>query len=146
MVSQRGLYKSLKCMIDWTEQQQDRSDYMLPKGYFSPKSWIKEFCTIKFGLPRQSGHTTFAKKLIGEIGTRVLYIAPNQQILKHANLPPINRMTVEGVANKQHLGRRFQMVIVDCASLLSQRDLETLYDAFAPMAHAEPCFVMLLLE
>ena len=145
MVSQRGLYKSLKCMIDWTKQRQDKFGD-LPKGHISPKSWLKEFCTIKFCLPRRSGHTTFAKKLIEEIGTTALYVAPNQEILKHANLPPENRMTVEGVTNKRHLGKRVQTVIVDCTSLLSQHNLETLYDAFAPIAYAEPYFVMLFLE
>lgn len=146
MVSQKGLYKSLKCMIEWTKQQQDRMDEEMPKGYCSPKQWLKEFCTIKFGLPRQSGHTTFARKLVEEIGLGVLYIAPSRDILKSAEVPPENRMLVQDIINGKHRGRRFQTVIVDCVSLMSQYSLDVLYDAFAPIAHAEPHFTMLLLE
>ena len=146
MISQKGLYKSLKCMIEWTRQQQDRIDEALPKGRFSQKRWLKEFCVIKFGLPRQSGHTTFARKLLEEIGLQALYIAPDE-ILRYADIPPVNRMTIGGITlNKRHLGRRFQIVIVDCVSLISQHDLEALYEAFAPIAYREPHFVMLLLE
>jgi hypothetical protein len=101
---------------------------------------------VKFGLPRQSGHTTFARKLIEEIGSQALYIVPNPDMLRHADILPMNRMTIGGIRNKMHLGKQIQTVIVDCASLMSQHDLEILYDAFAPVAHREPHFVMLLLE
>jgi len=147
MVSQKGLYKSLKCMIEWTKQQQDRMDEEMPKGHFSQKQWLKEFCVVKFGLPRQSGHTTFAKQLLEEIGLGALYIAPNPDMLRHADILPQHRMTIEGIRNGRHCGRRIQAVIVDCVSLMSQHTLECLYEAFAPIAqHAEPHFIMLLLE
>lgn len=149
MVSQRGLYRSLKCMIDWTKQWQDKlqdADGLCPKAQLSPKQWAKEFCTIKFCLPRQSGHTTFAKKLIEEIGRGALYVAPNPYILRFANVPPQHRATPDSIARGNHKGMRIHTVIVDCASLMSQKDIDGIYDAFSHQAVAEHHFLFVFLQ
>lgn len=145
MITQKGLYKSLKNMIEWTRQQQDRQEERTPRGYFSPRSWLNEFCTVRFCLPRQSGHTTFAKRLLEENGSTI-YVAPNDSVWRIPDIPRERKVRVADVLRGNLKGRRFSLVIVDCASLLSQQEEDKMCKELERMAHNEPHFVLLFLE
>jgi len=146
MISHKGLYKSLKCMIEWTKQCQDRLREEGFEAHLSPKQWAKEFCSVKFCISRQSGHTTFAEKLIEEVGLEALYITSNDSIAKYTKVPSFNRATPASIERGKFKGRRINTLIIDCASLMSQKDIEKVYDAFAPSSIVEPYFLFLFLE
>ena len=141
------MYSCLVKMIKWTHEFQNKV-LENPIG-LSPKSWAKEFCSIKFCLPRQSGHTTFAKLLFEDVLENSLLIVPKLSYLRHIikyyeNTNGIG--TVEDVKNGKFKGMPVNSIIVDCASLLSNADIDKLYDEFSQLAYNQKNFVFLFLE
>lgn len=81
MVTRKGLYRALKNMVTWTMQGQIKnSDCFEAMATYSLKEYAKQFCTIKFSLPRQSGHTTLAIKLYKNMFKRPILIVPLQSM------------------------------------------------------------------
>ena len=155
MVSQEDLYNSLKNMIEWTKDIQ----YNYPitaRKHNSLISWAKELCTIKFYLPRQSGHTTFAKKLFEEFFQKAIYLTSNYSILentrKYTDWKDINGTsmcrlgTTYDVERGKFKGITPDAIIIDCASELSSEKIDIIYNAFSPIAINQPTFIFLFLE
>lgn len=72
MINQDKLFEVLKDMVDWTFQIQKQNK----KAIYGKKNYLKELCSIKFSLPRQSGHTTMAQKLFSYYLLNPIYISP----------------------------------------------------------------------
>jgi hypothetical protein len=130
--------------------------------------WAKEMCTIKFCLPRQSGHTTFLKKMLGKIGSHPphsellgpcppqselfknpMVLFPNYSIAMNCGFSP--GWGWVDLANDQSRGlkargRHLDGVIIDCTSVLSSKVIDRIYDIFSFHATANPDFVFVFLE
>lgn len=137
-ISYDKLYESLCYMIEWTLQHQ--------KGYskynLSIKNWAKDFATIKFYLPRRSGHTTFANKLLTKYFTNAVMIIPD--------IKNISSQLAERIATPLSLerlrGMKIDTVIIDCASSLSNENIEMIYLFFEKFVKNSKSFCFVLLE
>lgn len=159
-ITHKDTYNALVSMIKWTRQFKNKSEIIsfISNGLISHKAWAKEMCTIKFCLPRQSGHTTFLKKIIGKLGPCPPYselfkspmvLFPNHNVAMSCGFCP--GWSWVDLANEQSrgfkaLGRRLDGVIVDCSSVLSSNSVERIYDIFSTHAVANPNFVFVFLE
>ena len=94
--------------------------------HLDEKSLKKEFLTIHLRLPRSSGHTTIANKLFMDPNS--VFIAPNK------NLCPLEchgrTSDTRSISLKKFRGKQVDMIIVDCASLVSRKALDRIYDSF----------------
>ena len=111
-------------------------------------SFMKEFCTIKMQSTRRSGHSTAIAKLINEEQRNWAVIAPtltmNRRIyeltfkynsnIKKATLDCINfennktvRFLSLNTLDNRLRGFEFEGIIVDCAFMLSNKQIEKLY-------------------
>lgn len=139
-ISHKRLYRSLLNMIEWTKQQQNRAKDA--RVYLSPKAWAKEMATVKFCLPRQSGHTTFALKLLTEYFENAIIVVPLYTMIfdKFSDLDFSYKrriVSIDRIINVQ--GLEIDAIIVDCASLISQTKIDKIYEVFP---HVK-CFLFL---
>lgn len=142
--SHEHLFNYLLGMIKWTHSFQDKlKDSKMCR---SPKEYAKEFATIKFALPRQSGHTTFAKRLFYGFFKNPIYLAPNPEMVNivFPRLPNVG--SVSNIGNNKFRGLYPDAVIVDCATLISKNEIETIYEYFKDIAYNQENFVFLFLE
>lgn len=153
---QRYLYNHLTNMINWTYYCQESCGEKF-KSVVSPKAYAKEMATIKLCLPRQSGHTTFAKNLFKNFFKRAIYLTTDLEILRHAKnlfdpnqtMDPtdLNRMgSIYNVKTGKYKGITPDAIIVDCASFLSKQDVELIYDEFSNVSYKQKHFIFLFLE
>jgi len=134
-ITHKRLYRSLLNMIEWTKQHQKRCE---KTGlYYSSLARCKELATIKFALPRQSGHTTFAFKLLTEyfgVDKAVLITPFYLTLIDHEMFRDMDftyRRMVASVDNAQRLrGTNPEAVIVDCTALISQANISKIYNNF----------------
>lgn len=106
-------------------------------------AFLKEYCTVKVGGPRRSGHSTCAKELIRRFGKEnVIVVVPRIDMWASDRLPnltsPRNILTrVRGVCA--------QAVVVDVAGVITGAEMDGIYRACGPcLAGADPCFFILL--
>lgn len=142
--SHEHLFNCLLGMIKWTHSFQDElKDF---KAGRSPKQYAKEFATIKFALPRQSGHTTFAKRLFYGFFKNPIYLAPNLEMVNFVFPELPNVGSVSSIINNKFRGLCPDAIIVDCATLISKNDIETIYEYFKDIAYNQENFIFLFLE
>lgn len=147
-VSHKQIYKCLINMINWTTQHQKT---LLDAGFNIPtKSWAKEMSTIKFCLPRQSGHTTFAIKLFTEYFDNAILILPNDGLKSHRSVKYLNNKYKSLICTpgslKKLYGRQISTAIIDCASIISNKDKEKIYSFFEPIVSENRYFLFIFLE
>ena len=132
-LTQAHLYRSFLTMIKWTRQCQEKYS----KKSFPSKSWAKEVSTVKFCVPRQSGHTTFIKRIIGNkwfgefngLFKKPALIFPFEGMILSTGLA--GQKWVGSVQNlNKFYGEDWDAVIVDCTSLLSSKQIDSIYDTF----------------
>lgn len=87
------------------------------------KSYIKEYCTIKIGTARQSGHTTaiidFIEQEKEHLG-KILILVPNsnmQQLIRGKTSTDIEINTFNYITSEAVVA---DTIFVDCASFLSK--------------------------
>jgi len=153
--TREDIYNALLTMIKWTRQFNQKEEIRgLIKYTTSPLMWAKEYCTIKYCLPRRSGHTEFITKMLdlGKMngGQHSLFegpvvIFPNIDIAESSNFSP----KWDWVGTPKNLdkfrGRKWGSVIVDCSSVLSKNEIENIYKAFQYHIII-PNFVFIFLE
>ena len=156
---QINIYNALVTMIKWTRRCKNQAMESINQTT-SPLMWSQEFCTVKFCLPRQSGHTTFIKWMVkslneggstGELFKKPILIFPNIDIIRSSRVfseglsygyvDIVNRLNED-----KFLGRTLDGVIVDCASTLSPENIGKIYNAFKRHAIHNPNFVFVFLE
>ena len=133
------IFNALITMIKWTRQYKNSEQIVNRCKYHSPLSYAKEFSTIRFQLPRQSGHTFFIKKLLlqydpngvsSKFFKSPVLIFPNKQIIETSGFSPKWHWIGTPTSNTKFLGMKNDAVICDCSSLLSSSDIEKIYDMF----------------
>ena len=143
-----GLYDCLKKMVHYTEQRQSSAEKI---SFSSPKSWLNEMCTIQFGLPRQSGHSTFGMRLFREHFKSAIYLFPYESIAKYHRekfrASTDERLRIKSVSELRHFyGIKIDAIIVDCSSFLSGKDKERIEDLAARNVVNDNSFILLYLE
>lgn len=117
----------LKSMIEWSLYTQRKDSRKELKKMYNAKSWLKEFCTIKFCLPRQSGHSTSALKLANHFSNDPWFIVyknyngslfqKERNVFEHSNF------------EREIISRpNTNFLVVDNASLLSKTKIEEIYN------------------
>ena len=125
------LHEPLQCletMIKWTLIRQSKEQEL--KRTLSKKAWLKEYCTIKFYLPRQSGHTTAGIYLAKKYFKDPIFIVPNLKTYKrHMKIHDITK-----VYNIDMIDYRIKndvdCIVADMSSFMSHTKQEKLYDLF----------------
>lgn len=122
------------------------------KLYIDPKAYAKEYCTIKFCLPRASGHTTLARDLHSNYFKNSIYLTKNHSTLdifykiRPGMICRGRTGLVCDITRGKYLGINPDAIIVDCTSLLSMTDIDSIYSNFCNMAHYKDNFIFLFLE
>lgn len=145
------LFNSLVCMIKWTKEHK-KNCKKFNIIYESKLAYAKELSTIRFQLPRQSGHTTFLKKLIGSYGANGIKggLLKNPAVI----FPTQNNAEIAGFLTKwnwvgtpktldKFRGKTFNSIICDCSSLYSSSDFENIYKIFKHYCDEEFIFLFL---
>lgn len=150
MVTHDDIFQSLINMINWSFQVQDKYKFTRYKGHME-KYISKELCTIKFCLPRQSGHSTFAKYLLKskEIFKESIYIVPliryisvNMNMIDNSRIISLEELKEKKV---EEISKNPDAVIIDLSSFISQEDIEYIYDKFDHYAKTLNHFIFLFL-
>ena len=143
-VTQEKLFQALMCMINWTKQQQSKVDLFNPYS-----SWSKEYATVRFSVSRQSGHTTFAIKLLTKVLKNSVLLYPNEHLYRHIlnDLAPYFKARVATVNTlERFLGIEVEAVIIDCASFISEKKEKEIYKFFQKYYVSSPNFIFIFLE
>ena len=147
MITQKKLYKSLKRMIKWSQQIQER---YRATTCLSAMAWSKEFCSVKFCLSRSAGHTTFAKKLLTKFFKNAVYLTVNNMVLSNVKrdfngIDLCKFGTYDDAIRGKFIGISADAVIIDCASFLSQQEIQAIYECFCSITMRRN-FIFLFLE
>lgn len=149
---QEQMFNSLRHMIEWTWIWQENVRQGL--GDMALRNWAKEVCSVKYMLPRQSGHTTMIKKLCGEFGPNgtnspyginPVIIFPNTNIAYNSGFLPTWSWVGTPDDLQKFRGKSPNMVICDVSSVLSTGDITNIYRAFENIAYKDP-FIFLFME
>ena len=135
----KKIYKSLVNMVRWTNQLQLSDEARNIRDRMSYMSWANEYCTLKFCLPRGSGHSHFAVKLCNEFVSPII-IAKDSRLenllidIYHSETKYIKR--VAPIITLDYLVGYSQYhdgIIVDNTSLLSNKEIDNIYNTFSPI-------------
>lgn len=145
------VYQSLLTLIKWSRQH--RKNKIQNIKNLKAIEIAKEWSTIKFCLPRQSGHSYMIKRLIGSKGffnrgqfQYPVIILPHQSLQKEYSDPPPWATIHVGTNNLNKLcGNHIDGVIIDCASLLLPNQIDNIYNFFSSFAHQDD-FLFLFME
>jgi len=92
------------------------------------KAEYNEYRRLSFRLPRRCGNTTIASKIMKHYDNSVLFSFNVCMAENFANIFDINRKRVFGIQNKNQIsGLRFDVAIVDPASMINKSLIESLY-------------------
>lgn len=152
------LFDSLCEMIRWTQNNQKQitlENHSFKRG-LSKRAWAKEYCSIKFGLPRQSGHSTMIGKLCSKDTSLNRGLFENPAVI-HPNYSVADYKTAAGEAqlssfsdyqkwDDKFYGKDFDAIIVDVATCLSQAKKEMIYEIFEEVYKRKETFVFLFME
>ncbi len=104
-------------------------------------AFLKEYCTVRVGGPRQSGHTSVVNRLIEHWGEKVLVVTLKQQMgnqvraSRKATVSTLDKCKWDGL----------EAIIVDVASQVSASKMNEIYRKFAVVtAGRTPTFVVLM--
>jgi hypothetical protein len=131
---------ALDMMIEWTLKSQQKNVHL--SKTLSKVAWLKEFCTIKFCLPRQSGHTTAIKYLATKYFKNPVIIVPNNHML---SLWDHNfKVCTFNNFETQIIGRSsIDCIIIDVASFMSKSAQEEIYNLFSRL-YVENLIIMFI--
>lgn len=134
------LYEAIKNMIEICEEQQP--EVLQMKMHIGSQRWLEQFCSIRIAGPRRSGHTTAILSLVKEKYKRALVLTQNMQMAKTIEtelkrLDLSDKAVVSSVNSENPLRgiEPFEAVIVDCSSMLTDEEIERVYDIATP--HSE---------
>ena len=123
-------------MNDELDHVYEKSPHML---------WAKEYCTIKFCMPRQFGHTSMIKEMfdndLGPNSTssvfgKTLVVFPTKACANGHGFAPGWTWVVSSDDCKnmsyrnKFCGSSYKAVIVDCSSCMSKSETDRIYEMF----------------
>jgi len=131
MFCRNHLYDALAVMVSWTQNVIKENKF----SYHSPLAFLKEFATVKYNLPRKSGHTTMAKKLYREkFKNNAIIIVPFQE-MRTQNFNTFDKVynidnlsSLSFYRNIYSLNNKVEAIIVDCSSLFTKTKIEKIYE------------------
>lgn len=139
IIEQKDTYKLFEHFVHCVKNRE------IQKSQFenlSAKAYLKEFCTFKFGMYRQSGHTINSLHILPRYFQNVFFLYPKddmarraQEIYKMHGIQRKNdRCYFSSVRNARDKFRGMQIdaICVDCASFLSNKELEDIYYCIVP--------------
>lgn len=91
------------------------------KKFLSPVAWLKEYCTLRFGLYRQAGHSSIIKEFINE---ESIVLVPHYNIGKGI-YGGNNYLTFDHVNKEKLKGKKW--IFVDNYSFMSKKQEDLLY-------------------
>ena len=105
-------------------------------------NFLKEFCTVKVGGPRRSGHSTAAHELIRLFGKEnVIVVTHTLHAGDQYDVP--HKASPQSLARVRGVGP-VKAVIVDVVSVISKNQLDEIYRTCAPCLGDIPSFFVLL--
>ncbi len=143
--TQGALYDALKLMVEATLR---RSPLLsLSHSGLSPKAWLKEHRTVRFGLGRRMGHTGMGLRLCAELfPNRSLFLSPGGLFTDPDKIQVAREYGVRfgDIANvpKVMRGGDLGLVVVDQMAFVSNRQLNKLLTAVA-IQMKDPLVVLL---
>lgn len=108
------MYNCLKSMINYTRWRLKNDTYY--NGRI-------ESSTVKFFLPRNSGHTRIIKKLMKEVPNSIV-IVPSRQMKKLYNCRVISITELDSLIGKNN---SYDLIFIDCANFIQH---EQVYNYF----------------
>jgi hypothetical protein len=119
MVSEDDPFYAFAKMWDYMMKKQNENKDL--KKILHPIAWLKEYCTLKFGLCRQSGHSTIIKGFIHDKTAIFCFTHNIGKLLYGRN----NYMTFNQI--DQLRGKKKEFIFVDNYSFMSKKQEEKLY-------------------
>lgn len=114
----------LRELIALAERKRARTFDLGITEHYSHKGFVGEFCTIRLGAPRQSGHTTAIKEAL-PLFEDALIVAPYRDQLDLYRGVKADLVSAKAMSGGGMRGRGFyDAIFVDCATYL-ERDKET---------------------
>ena len=145
--TQEALYQALKTMVQATIEHS--KELAKDLGEFPRISWVKEYRIVKFGVGRRMGHSTMAMRLCREMAPdRSLFLAHNleqvRQIQDFSNrvLVKSNPKFVAYNWREYTHSQPLEMVVIDCASFISDATLDHVILTLAAHKH-DPIYVLM---
>jgi len=96
------------------------------------KTYFKDYCSLYFKMPIQSGHTTNIIKLISEFKFDTLLLYSNHNKVKHTKLAHkeiSQNCKIDTINNMNKIDlNQYSIVILDDASYTNKGDLNTFYN------------------
>ena len=106
-------------------------------------AFLKEFCTVKVGGPRRSGHSTAAQELIRRFGKEnVIVVVPNLDMGAQYDVP--YKASPRSLAGCVRGLGPVKAVIIDVVSVISKAQLDEVYRTCEPCLDGIPSFFVLL--
>lgn len=121
--------------------------------YFSPKKYVKEYCTIKLCSGRQAGHTTAALNLIEKLKVPSVYIIPKKEEIRlkaKTISEKFDIVSLNQIKNYSFLiGKSYQLAIVDWTFGFSESEknfiIENITECFKfNLLKKENCYLIFL--
>jgi hypothetical protein len=103
--------------------------YNTIKSSSDPIFFNKEYATIKIALPRRMGNTTLALKCLNHFKNSIIVAYNKESACRFEDYPNIgsfkNRIYTPKM--KSLCGINTDVCVVDCASYLSKKDIDSIY-------------------
>lgn len=115
-IVQNQFYQNLITMIDWTFEIQKENKFQ----DLSKIAYAREMSTIKFCLPRQSGHSFMVRRIINENKYKPIILFPYQSINY------LNKSLYSGTPDylEKFCGMNTNLVILEVASIWSANQIK----------------------
>jgi len=120
-------------------------EHIRDSQFFQPGTvgYAKEWCTVKVGGPRRTGHSWTINELIKQFDDQVIVITPtlDQSRLYTAT----HKASIRSLDRIRGLSG-IRAVIVDCVSVLSKKELAEVYGICACLVVREGPFHFILMQ
>jgi len=145
------LYKAVGLLLDVCKEIQDKArESLLEKTEYV--GFAKEYCTIKLGGARGSGHTTLINLLLQRKFPKSLVLFYNLKMMQlykrhydKGNKKSIF-LSIGSDLGKLAGHRGFDAIIIDCASIIPKTKMDNIYKILATEERLEKEFYFILLE
>ena len=141
-------YLAASLLVDVSEEIQRT----LGASYQHNLEYAKNFCTVKVGTSRRSGHTTSMLRLCERFESSLIVVLniPMIDSLRSNSLyaPIVNKARFVSRYNiDTALGVRYDAILIDCASIFRDSEIAQIYDLFvasvAVSSYMKPAFIVL---
>ena len=123
---QKGVLDVLKVCLEVIKTNSKRAEELMHT--YDALQFLKDFKTIKIGLPRQTGHTHAAKFLLSTGDVRVFVPKPKMEELYSEYKDKVTFIPFDKTLSPRLSHIEEHILIIDCASLCTQGQIDKVYD------------------